>query len=711
MGKKLLAVISSDCRVKDFLVNTLKNVIGSDINIIGYSLDDGINGPKSADLVLTSGKFTVPQAELIFPGCTIIPSKRMLTGYNLEQVMMLPKRKKVLVVNHPQSVSEETIENLKAWGITHLDYIPFKKGVKIDPDEIDTAISPGMLHLCPAGIKNKIDLGARTITMQTFMEVLLRLDLSIKYIDVFENNYNRLLLSAAKKIQRALNQSENLGRNLTVILNEIEEGILSVNEQQQFIFANPAMYTIFGRQPPLMANKNIQEIMGSLETKAHTSEADPDSDSAKSSDLLYSLQNRKLVCTKNVVSMGSEKSFIYTFREVSQIQKMEQKVRINLHEKGYVAKHTFDDIWGENQKIQAAKKKAGVFAATEETILITGESGTGKELFAQAIHRSSSRREGPFVAMNFAAIPEDLVESELFGYQEGAFTGARKGGKPGIFEVAHGGTLFLDEIGDAPLNIQARLLRVLEEREVMRLGDAKIIPVDVRVVAATNQNLLDCVNKKLFRLDLFYRLSVLMLEIPALREFREEIPHFLKRMLFEKYRIEKGIKPEVIEFLLKYDWPGNMRELRNVADYAYYSSLDEECIGIENIPNHLKRLFPADSPEERNSILKDLLPKLKCGGDIDEIVAILQIFFPSNAIGRNKLVEILAERGVAFTENKAKKYFRMLGDLGLLATGRTKQGSSLTGLGRDVYLLLSTSGPNPCKSKTAGEEKEHGEGA
>ena len=417
-------------------------------------------------------------------------------------------------------------------------------------------------------------------------------------------------------------------------------------------------------------------------------------DTERSLDLLYSLQNKKIVCNKNMVQIGSEKSYIYTFREAAQIQKLEQKVRIKLYEKGYVAKHSFEDIWGDNQQIRAAKKMASIFAGTEETILITGESGTGKELFAQAIHSNSGRSDGPFVAMNFAAIPEGLVESELFGYEEGAFTGARKGGKQGIFELAHGGTLLLDEIGDAPLNIQARLLRVLEEREIMRLGGARMIPVDVRVIAATNQNLLDYIKRKLFRGDLFYRLSVLTLEIPPLREFKEEIPLFLQKLLLTKYDIMRGIKPEVLAFLMKYDWPGNMRELRNVADYMHYSFVGEDSIGIDNIPGYLKKQLQVNIGKDRNELLVKIVSTLQNAGDLNEIQATLGIFYVEESIGRNVLVERLARQGVVFTENKAKKYLRLLESLELVTIGKTRQGSSLTGFGRELYCFLNS--PKEC---------------
>ena len=692
MGKKLLAVISSDRRIKDFLVNTLEKVIGLEVEIQGYSFDEGVSGPKTADLVLTSGSYSVQQAKLIFPNSPIVPSKRVITGYNLEQVMMLPKGKKVLVVNNPRSVSEETIENLKSLGINHLDYIPYWKGEKIDTDEIDTAISPGMLHICPENIKHTIDIGARTITIQTFVEVLLKLNLSVKYVNVFENSYNKLLIDAANKIRKVLNQSEKLRKNQTVILDEIEEGILSVDERNQLIFANPAMNKIFGNHPDLMANKNILEIIKNLESAEIFPEKSGDTE--KSLDLLYSLPNKKVVCNRNMVQIGGEKSYIYTFREAAQIQKLEQKVRIKLYEKGYVAKHSFEDIWGDNQQIKTAKKMASIFAGTEETILITGESGTGKELFAQAIHCNSRRSDGPFVAMNFAAIPEGLVESELFGYEEGAFTGARKGGKQGIFELAHGGTLLLDEIGDAPLNIQARLLRVLEEREIMRLGGARMIPVDVRVIAATNQNLVDYVKRKLFRADLFYRLSVLTLEIPPLREFREEIPLFLEKLLQAKYNLKRELKPEVLAFLLKYDWPGNMRELRNVADYMYYSFVGDNRVGIDNIPGYLKKQLQVNLGVGRNESLSKIVTTLQKAGDLEEIQAALAIFYSDGNVGRTRLVERMTQQGLKFTENKAKKYLRLLESLELVVVGKTRQGSSLTGFGRELHCFLSA--PKEC---------------
>jgi transcriptional regulator with PAS, ATPase and Fis domain len=224
------------------------------------------------------------------------------------------------------------------------------------------------------------------------------------------------------------------------------------------------------------------------------------------------------------------------------------------------------------------------------TVLILGETGTGKELFAHSIHNESPRAKGPFVAINCAALPENLLESELFGYAEGAFTGARRGGKIGLFEMAHMGTIFLDEIGDMPLNLQSRLLRVIQEKEVMRIGDDRVIPVDVRIIASTNRNLEEDIEKGAFRRDLFYRLNVLKLIIPPLRERKEDIP-LLVDLFVEKYSARlgkkvRGITQKARDLLMNLDYPGNVRELKGIIEravaFAESEYIEEADLGISN---------------------------------------------------------------------------------------------------------------------------------
>lgn len=237
-------------------------------------------------------------------------------------------------------------------------------------------------------------------------------------------------------------------------------------------------------------------------------------------------------------------------------------------------------------------------------VLITGETGTGKELFARYIHACSPRRNGPFIAVNCAALPRELVESELFGYEEGAFTGARKGGRPGKFEMADGGTFFLDEIGDMPADLQARLLRVIEEKEVCRIGGTRALRLDVRLIAATNRDLPNAISRGAFRKDLYYRLSGFHISLPELRDRSGDVPllagHFLGNLCGGGNK-EKRLAPETLRILQKHPWPGNVRELSNVIERSFYLSLDSEVIRPSHLPHHLLHPSPSiggtgDSP-------------------------------------------------------------------------------------------------------------------
>jgi transcriptional regulator with PAS, ATPase and Fis domain len=256
----------------------------------------------------------------------------------------------------------------------------------------------------------------------------------------------------------------------------------------------------------------------------------------------------------------------------------------------YVGKHidyTFDDIYGKGNEIKSVKKYAKKIASTDSTILIQGESGTGKELFARAIHHCSNRSAHSFIPVNCAAIPEALLESELFGYDEGAFSGAKKGGKPGKFEMAHEGTIFLDEIGDMPLHMQVKLLRVLQDKIIERVGGIEAIPVDVRVIASTNQDLKKMVKEKNFREDLYFRLNVMPLNIPPLRDRGKDIlilaNHFLAKYNTKNNKNVNAFTKKALDALINYYWPGNVRELENTVEYSVNIE-DGSEITVDSLP-------------------------------------------------------------------------------------------------------------------------------
>ncbi|WP_326908668.1 sigma 54-interacting transcriptional regulator [Sedimentibacter sp. MB31-C6] len=278
----------------------------------------------------------------------------------------------------------------------------------------------------------------------------------------------------------------------------------------------------------------------------------------------------KIVITANTSLLKVDDQVIgvlCSFQDITKLQKLEKKIRYELNKKGLVARYKFEDIIVHDQVMKDTLAKAVKIGVSDSTSVIYGESGTGKEMIAQSIHNISNRSREPFVAVNCAALTENLLESELFGYEEGAFTGARKGGKPGLFELAHGGTIFLDEINSVSLNLQAKLLRVLEEKEVMRIGSDYVIPLDVRILAAANEGLKDKIKEGSFRRDLFYRLSILELHIPPLRKRKKDIIPIFKYYLsrFSNTTEILEISEELEHKLTNYSWPGNVRELRNLA--------------------------------------------------------------------------------------------------------------------------------------------------
>lgn len=303
---------------------------------------------------------------------------------------------------------------------------------------------------------------------------------------------------------------------------------------------------------------------------------------------------------------------VATFQEVKHIQKVEAAIRSKLSEKGLSSKHTFVDIIHRSKAMADVVKTARKYAVSEATVLINAATGCGKELFAHSIHAASLRCKNPFVAINCAALPENLLESELFGYVEGAFTGAKKGGHTGLFELAHTGTLFLDEIGDMPLNLQVKLLRAIQEKEVMRIGSEKITPVDVRIIASTNVNLIERVRNGKFRDDLYYRLNVLPLDIPPLKERAEDIPIlaeiFLRESSSINYKALQGFTPAALAVLQQQSFPGNVRELRGIVERAVVVA-DSNIIDVQDlgINAHYQQPVASTLQENKQLLIKKAL--------------------------------------------------------------------------------------------------------
>ncbi len=364
----------------------------------------------------------------------------------------------------------------------------------------------------------------------------------------------------AKRIVRARAVERAKGQLLRAVVTGSENGVLAVDREGIVTVINPraARMLRVGEEDAIGRPVAVLWPRLALEQVLASGEGEE--------GRVERLFDQDLVCDTIPIRVDGETvGALATFHDVRQIQRLEASVRKRILATGHVATARFADILGKSPALREAVGLAEAFALTQDTVLVQGETGTGKELFAQGIHNASPRREGAFVAVNCAALPGGLLESELFGYVPGAFTGASPKGKAGLFELAHGGTIFLDEIAEMDPTTQGRLLRVLQEKKVMRLGSDQVIPVDVRVVAATNKNLRKLVADGRFRDDLYYRLDVLQLRLPALRHRREDIAMLAAKFLAQSHRSGEGPKlaPSAVRALEQHEWPGNVRELQN----------------------------------------------------------------------------------------------------------------------------------------------------
>jgi len=455
-----------------------------------------------------------------------------------------------------------------------------------------------------------------------------------------------LIESGDESILEAVQHAKNLlevqlkekekAQILKSIIDFAYDGVLSIDKDKRITVFNPVAEKVMQKSAEKVIGEIVDDVIENtrLSTVFETGQAEL-------GEIQYIGDVTIVTNRVPIIVEGEVRGVVATFQELESIQKTERKIRKKLFAKGHVAKIRFKDIIGAGDSISQVKKKAKQFAEVDSTVMILGETGTGKELFAQSIHNASQREDKPFVAVNCAALPENLLESELFGYVEGAFTGARKGGKIGLFELAHSGTIFLDEISEISPTLQARMLRVIQEKEVVRIGDDRITPVDIRIIAATNRDIRRQVEKGEFREDLYYRLNVLRLKIPPLRKRKEDIPelvyHFIKIKSVELNKFVNSITNDALNKLKSYHWPGNVRQLENIIERSIVVSKGKEIDAnsileaTDNSPNFIGVDSQSDKPEYVST--EGVLKKI----EIDMIKKVLEESKGNRALAAGKL--------------------------------------------------------------------------
>ena len=641
--------------VKDQLLE----LFGTNIDVVAMTVDECIQIGFTDGLVVFTSPWVENYAEQkITPGLDYLVAKRVINHNHLEKLGVLCDGEDVLVCSPWADVREPAINQLKDFGFTNINFIPCDNSY-INENRIRTAIVFSEA-IVPRYVEKVIEMSPRMIDVSSLVEIQKRLNLLNE--NAILSQFSKKVLNVLKQFNEAANKNREVKLLYQAIVNNISEGIVYTDDHGDIQIVNKAVEKFFNRKTDRIIGSNIDDFLIN-QNNPLKSDFDKNIVSLMGGDLALS----RVSLYKDDLIIG----YVFILEDVERILSAERKIRLKNLSHEVAAKYTFDDIVYTSEKINQVIFNARKFALNNETILIQGGSGTGKEIIAQAIHNCSLRKNGPFVPVNFAALTETLLESELFGYEEGSFTGAKKGGRRGLFERSHGGTIFIDEIGDAPVAFQSRLLRVLQEKQVKRVGSTEIIPIDVRVIAATNMNLWDEVSKGCFRQDLFFRLSVLPIFIPGLKERPEDIVVLLEHFLRETsgvpaIKLDEFFSPEAISSLLHYEWPGNVRELINAIKYLSAIKQPGKLIRARELNLYSK---PKNEKEWEDA-------------PVPEIRWILQEINKNQGAGRRLLAEEAIKQGIKLSEGQIRNHLKKMESTGYLHINIGASGCVLTDKGK-----------------------------
>lgn len=684
---KTLLLVAKREYAQNLYFKELKSVFKDRINIFPcYHISEDntflpTSGISNADIVLITNIYSFPVARRqMRKDANIINLNFTFSREKIEFLKQFPIGTNALACFNYYSSAQQAVNTLYESGINNLNlYIDYPGNHNVIGKEIDLAITSGHTDKLPDGITRVFDLGQRKIALSTLLDIAVKANILDDELIESITNYCKDIATPISYLSHFYDLSSVATLQLKNIMECIDYGVVIYNKDFQVINYNHNFSQVL-QLPSYLYKMNLNELIKGTELHRFIN-----SDKVFYNQLC-SLKKRgiNLSVTKREIdnSIYEESLYMLIIKDITELTDMEASLRQQITQKGLIAKYTFSDIKGNSPSIKQCINKAKKIAQIDKPTLIIGESGTGKELFVQSIHNASPRSRYPFVAINCAAIPDSLLESELFGYEEGAFTGARKGGKEGLFHLAQKGTLFLDEIGELSLTTQAKLLRVLEEKEIMRVGSDRLTSVDVRIIAATNRNLKALVDEGKFRLDLFFRLNTLILNIPPLCSRQSDIALLIKEYLLKEN--QEGIKfdPKVWNFLLNYKWDGNVRELKNCIEYA--ANISDEYISLEHLPDYLIQVYN-HLVDTHSHVEKTTETISKC--DIKYLISILDLL-KYKSMGRRSLIQSLVEKQIDITEYHLRSLLDYLSQNNYIIIGKGRSGCSLTNFGKELLDIL-----------------------
>jgi transcriptional regulator with PAS, ATPase and Fis domain len=669
---KKIAVVATEKEYADFLMDNISKYLRRYADFVSYSIPEIDEKEQITEDFVVVSAFNIFQQvrEKISSSSEIVVLSLSLNKKQMRSLKDIPKGTKALLVNFDNRSCMHTITSMYNAGFREVELFPYFGEGEYDRT-ITTAITPNEAHLVPEGITRVYDVGESSVDMNSLYNIADKLGVYEEFAANEAKEARQEYYYVNSSMDKLLDEKESMSWKLDALLKLMNDGIIIVDSTGKIFISNEKAQKLLEKRTKVLQGFNIEDILPGIDVNVTKEKL------VKSGDL------NLIVSIVEIRSNEEMAGHIITIKDFEEEEEKQHGMRSKLSETNHIAKYHFGDILGKSDAINNAVLNARKIAKSDAAVMITGESGTGKEMFAQSIHNASNRNKYNFVAVNCAAIPENLLESEMFGYVEGSFTGARKGGKIGFFELAHRGTIFLDEIGEMPMHLQSKLLRVLEEKKIMRVGSNKNIDIDVRIISATNEDLFDMISKGRFREDLYYRLNVLPLKIPPLRERTEDIDD-----IFESFTADNNIRldREAKEMLSNYMWRGNVRELRNVAEYLM--SLGKETIGIGDLPE-LKNDNVGERikhTEKWSSLMWKFI--LNEGREIklyEDVLEELEISFKEGKrYGRQKLVENINEHGGFYSEGEIRKALSKLSTYGFIRSAKGRGGSVITSDGIEL---------------------------
>ena len=678
---KRIAVVATEKEYADFLMNNVAKYMNRYAGFVSYSIAEVERiGLIEEDFVLLSAFNIFQQVrQKISEASEIIVLSLSLSKKQMEPLKEIPSGTRALLVNFDNRSCMHTITCMYDAGIRDLELIPYYGEGDYD-HSIHTAITPNEAHLVPPGITKVYNVGESSVDMNSLYNIADKLGVYEEFASREANEARKEYYYINSSMDKLMGDKESMTDKLNTLIKLMNEGIIITDSVGRIYLSNEKAQKLLAERSKVLQGFHIEEVL-------------PELDVNSTKERLVKTPAANLIISAVEIRSGDEMAgHIVTVTDFEEAEEKQHGMRAKLNETSHVARYHFEDILGESDVIRSAIADARQIAASDAAVMIIGESGTGKEMFAQSIHNASARRKYNFVAVNCAAIPDNLLESEMFGYEEGSFTGAKKGGKMGFFELAHRGTIFLDEIGEMPMQLQSKLLRVLEERKVMRVGGSRNIDVDVRIISATNKNLFQLVERGEFREDLYYRLNVLPLSIPPLRERSGDVlPIFYS--LADRMNANLQLSPQSADALVHYAWRGNVRELRNVAEFL--ASKGKKYIELDDLPpmkyrqkEHADRSLAQDS----STIIDKFI--LNEGREIELYYAVLcelrRSFGCNERYGRQKLLEKVNESGGVYTEGEIRKALSKLASYGFIRSPKGRGGSVINHEGIRLLEVIET---------------------